>query len=411
MSIQKATLLACCLALAIAVSAPITSGQTPKPELTEIPSQSDLARLATIFNEGNVLLGRGETQQAIQKYTEAIAISPSLAVPYVNRGVAYISLAKHTEALADADKALELLKNSSDPPAYSATAYQVNGTVYQNRGEYRLAADAYTKSIELVQTDAKFYNNRGNAYRMLKQYDAAMKDFNKAIELDPTIPMFYVNRASVHLKLKDPSTAVQDTDQALKLDKASDSAYYTRGHAQAELKKLPEALADYDQAIKLRPKSDYFHARARVHFMKGQFDLSIKDNTDAIAADPSNANAYGNRAVAYSRSGLDALAIEDIRKAIALKGDSALMRYSLAYFLYKTGQFAAAATEATKIMTMAPKWRDPYILRANCYLKLGNTVKAKADNAAGMKLSSADRPVDDIISFEFDIFVPEETDK
>ena len=389
------------------------------PLLAQNLSQTELERLQAAFNAGNAALTAGNAQQATEKYAEAISIAPTFPLPYVNRGVALLSLSKNTEALADANKALSLLEsdkpsslvNYTDVPSHSAIAYQVKGTAYQNLGEYRTATDAFSKSIELVPSQAKFRNSRGNAYRMLKDYAAALKDFDKAIELDGSIALFYINRGSVYLRLKNIEAALKDVDEALRLDKTNESAFYTRGNAYVELKKFPEALADYNQAISLKPKSQFFHGRARVYFMQGKFDLAVKDHGEALAIDPSNANAYADRAVAYSRLGKDALAIDDVRKALELKGESAVMRHTLAYLLYRTRQYSLSVTEATKVIASAPKWRDPYLVRANAYAKLGNMPKAKADTAIAATLKDGGKPVEDFLVFELDVFVPVEKEQ
>ena len=51
---------------------------------------------------------------------------------------------------------------------------------------------------------------------------------------------------------------------------------------------------------------------------KGQDDAAIADLTRAIAANPGNARAYGNRGIAYSHKGLFDQAIADQSAAIRL---------------------------------------------------------------------------------------------
>lgn len=381
-------------------------------QVVEIQSQSQLSTKAQqLFSEGNALMNKGETEQATQKYNEAIIVAPSLAVLYVNRGVAYLSLSKSAEALADAEKALSILATGTNPPAHSALAYQIKGTVYQNRGDYKLAVESLSKSIELEPSNAKFWNNRGNAYLFSKEYDKALKDYDKAIELDAAFPMFYINRATVNLQLKDVTASLRDLDEALKLNDTNENAYYTRANANVKLGKYDEGLRDYDRAISLKPKAPFYHARGIVHYSLGKYDLAIKDNTDALGLDPANIHALYSRALSYHKLGKNTLAIEDIRKALALKERSGLMRYMLAYLLFKSGQFSPAVVEATKAIDLAPQWRTPYTLRAASYAKLGSAVKAKADRATALQLGSGNRPVDDATFFEFNVFVPEDIDQ
>jgi tetratricopeptide (TPR) repeat protein len=381
------------------------------PALALAQTQADLVKLQELFSAANTLMGKGDTLAAIQKYSEAISIAPSVPAPYVNRGVAYVSLSKNSEALSDADKALSLLESGSFPRSLSAIAYQVKGTVYQNQGNYPLAIESFSKSIELEPSNAKFWNNRGNAYRFLNKYDEALKDYDKAIELDANFSMFFINRGSVYLKQKSLDASLRDLNEAVRLDKGNESAYYSRANTYVELRKFDEALSDYSQALLLKTKPEFYYGRGRLYFLRGQYELALKDNSDALALDPSNPNMYGNRALCYARLGKDSLAVEDIRSALALKKESVLLRYNLAYFLYKTGQYAEAAAEASKVIDMAPRWQSSYNLRAAIFAKLGNAVKAKADRDTAAKLGPGNKPQEDVTFFELEIIAPEVKDK
>ena len=388
----------CLLTIALTVSA---LGQTSE----------DLTKAQEAFNAGNNLLAKGSPADAIQKYTDAIAIIPTSPLAYVNRGVSYLSLGKNDEALADADKARELLRTDLYSPKFASIAYQVKGVVYQNRGDYQQAIKFFTDSINLDPSDPKGWNHRGNAHRMLDQFEPAIKDYSKAIELDPTNAIFIVNKAATNIRRKEAAAALPDLEQALKLDKTNHLAFYTRGNAKVELKKYDEALDDYDQAIALKNKSEYLYGRARLFSLTNRHDFAIQDNTAAIKLDPNNAIAYGNRALSYVKLGKDLLAIEDIRKAVSLKPDSLSLQYNLGYLLYKTDQLDEAVMEATKVITAAPKWRDAYNLRAAVYSKMGNAAKAKADRDTAAKLPAGNKPPENVTFFDLTVVLPEETSK
>ncbi|HKP70315.1 MAG TPA: hypothetical protein VJV05_13590, partial [Pyrinomonadaceae bacterium] len=138
---------------------------------------------------------------------------------------------------------------------------------------------------------------------------------------------------------------------------------------------------------------------------------AVKDYSEAIRLDASSVNAYGDRAVAYSRLNKDQLAIDDLRKAVSLKSGSARLQYNLGYLLYKTGQFDAAAHEATKVIGLAPNWRSPYTLRSASYTKLGNVAKAKADRDAAAKMPAGGAPAEEMIFFEMEIRTETETEQ
>jgi tetratricopeptide (TPR) repeat protein len=371
-------------------------------------STAELQRSQELFGAGNQLLSKGDHAQAIAKYTEAIGLTPNEPLPYINRGVAQLLIGKPDAAQQDADKAISIMETSLQPVKYKAIAYEVKGMAVQSLGNNQLAIELFSKSIELDAANTKAYINRGNSYRLLKQYEPALKDFDKAIELDATLPHAYVNRGSVHLSLKNLTAAMQDFDEAIRLSPNQELAYYNRANLHAVLKKYDLAIADYDKAIALKRRTEFLNARGKLFFTLGKYDQTVKDNTDALAIDPKNPHALGDRAVANSRLGKDALAIDDIRKAIELKGASPTLRYSLAYFLYKSGQFAPAAEEVSKVIALSPEWQAPYRLRANCYIKLGNQVKAKADRLAAEKLSPASRPNEGELVISIDLMTVED---
>ncbi|MBK7931884.1 MAG: tetratricopeptide repeat protein [Acidobacteria bacterium] len=55
------------------------------------------------------------------------------------------------------------------------------GTRLPGSGNLTASIEGYSKAIELVPRNAKFYNGRGISYMMLEQDGLARKDFDKAI--------------------------------------------------------------------------------------------------------------------------------------------------------------------------------------------------------------------------------------
>ena len=83
---------------------------------------------------------------AITRYTEAIALNPELTEAYSNRGVAY-----------------------------------------RNTGDFAAAIADYSKAIDLDPEDARFYHGRGFAYFTTGDFAAAIADYSKAIDLNPEL--------------------------------------------------------------------------------------------------------------------------------------------------------------------------------------------------------------------------------
>ena len=147
---------------------------------------------------------------AIDAYTKAIELDPTLAVAYSNRGSAKDDLGQPADALADFDRA-----------------------------------------IELAPTLASAYSNRGNAKRSLGQPADALADYDQAIELNPTYGAAYNNRGLTKHDLGQPVAALADIDRAIELNPTFAEAYDSRGLAKHALGRIAEAREDFEKALVL----------------------------------------------------------------------------------------------------------------------------------------------------------------
>jgi tetratricopeptide (TPR) repeat protein len=377
----------------------------------EAQSPEDAAKGQLLFNAGNELVAKRNFNEAVEKFTSAIEVLPNWHLPYLNRGVAHLSLMNLVQAESDADRALSLIRPGIVSGENQAgIAFQIKGTIKQHQGDLEAALQHFSSAIEKVPNDAKFRNSRGNVYRPMNRYQDAFAEYSKAIELDPKMAMFYVNRSAINEALSNSENALADIDAALRIDPKLSSAYYTRANLRLKTKSYAEALADFDEAIRLDPnRSIFFHARGLAYTHSKKYDLAIKDQSQAIALDPKNGFAYSDRAVAHGYAGNNAAAISDVRSAISLNAGSAALRYNLGIFLFRAGKYAEAADAATQAIELAPNWDSAYVLRSNAFVKLGATAKAKADRDKAASLGTGGRPSNDPhTTFDLQIFVQEE---
>lgn len=361
---------------------------------------------------GNALLQKGDAEQASVQFGKVVELLPTVAVGYINRGLAYASLGKHAEALADADSALTHSDKGPNPTIYRAMAYQIKGAVYYSQRDYKRSIEAYSACIDIEPTNAKYHNGRGIAYLALKQDNEALTDFGKTIELDPKLSQPFVNRSVIYRRRKDYAAAIRDLESALALDPSNAGAYSNRGSSYLYLKKYEEAAADFSKAISLDPKWEFYYNRGRVYFDQGKFQAAVDDNSEAIRRNSGSPNAFRNRAIAYHRLGKNELALNDLRSAVSINNKSASDRYNLAYILLKSGRFAEAVGEATLMISQYPQWRPPYVLRAEANAKLGRNTKANADRALASQLNRDWKPSEeDFVIFDMTFYERSETNQ
>ncbi|KAF8032860.1 hypothetical protein BT93_D1673 [Corymbia citriodora subsp. variegata] len=92
--------------------------------------------------KGNAAFSSGDYRSAVRHFSDAIALASSNHVLYSNRSAAHASLHNYSEALADAEKTVEL------KPDWSK-GYSRLGAAYQGLGRYDDAVSAYKRGLEI----------------------------------------------------------------------------------------------------------------------------------------------------------------------------------------------------------------------------------------------------------------------
>lgn len=131
------------------------------------------------YKKGLSLQARGDYQQAIAHYTQALQLTPDQSTAlstFLNRGYAYLNLQNWQAAIDDYDQVLEIDRNE-------ATAYNERGEARQHLGDLEGAMSDYTQAINLDPNLSYAYNNR--AFILNRQGDLARAkaDLKKAAEL------------------------------------------------------------------------------------------------------------------------------------------------------------------------------------------------------------------------------------
>ena len=192
-----------------------------------------------------------------------------------------------------------------------AQAYKFRGLLYVDEKESARALADLNKSIELDDSDAMAYYYRGNVNNANQDFDAALKDLNRAIALE----------------------ASSDSDSFGPFKYDLDGMYLERAIAYRGKQQLTQAVADVRKAVELNPK----YAPAQVSLgefltVNGDVEEGIDVLTQAIKLDPTIAEAYINRAVAYEILAVMKkdnswyyLSAEDLKQAIKLSTNQQLI--------------------------------------------------------------------------------------
>jgi tetratricopeptide (TPR) repeat protein len=177
-------LLALLAVLALLVGACATAAPAPETADAEDRAVSDAVESVAHTARGDALFSRGELEEAIVEYREAVRLDPVDADLWMRLGQAYAQMGRGEEALQSLERGLE-----SDPE--NAGILNDMGWLYATVEPPTLRDPA--KAVAYAQraveasggTDANFLDTLAEAYYANREFDKAIETGERALEIAP----------------------------------------------------------------------------------------------------------------------------------------------------------------------------------------------------------------------------------
>ena len=131
------------------------------------------------YNAGAEFHNSGQFDQAIENYTQAIALNPEHVDAYLNRSYIYTNQKKYDLAIPDLRKVNQLAPNF-------ANAYGIFGWCFILQGKYEEAKAPCLKAHELVPDSYAWAVNAGHTYLLTGDAGKAREYYGKTIDLIKT---------------------------------------------------------------------------------------------------------------------------------------------------------------------------------------------------------------------------------
>jgi tetratricopeptide (TPR) repeat protein len=254
------------------------------------------------FERGRNAYFKGELEEAILNYDQAVRIKSDFAEAFNNRAVARHGRGDLEGALQDCDEAIRL-KSDLDMAFYN------RGRTRAAKSELEGALADYTEAIRLNPAYAEALSNRGMVRAAKGDLGGALSDFDQSVRLQPKDPINAFNRGKALHQLGDLDGALADYNEAIRLKPDYADAFCNRGIALQTIHDLEGAIRDHDEAIRLQPSNPtYFNNRAIARQAKGDLNGAIADYNEAVRLKPDFQRAINNR--------------DDVLKAIADRSKS-----------------------------------------------------------------------------------------
>jgi tetratricopeptide (TPR) repeat protein len=241
---------------------------------------SEQLKAEEYFERGVAKSRQSDYNEAIEDYTQAIALNPQFAEAYFRRGNAYLNRNEEKKALRDYKQALRLAPDDR-------LTNSIQSQVYRLSKDYDRALAEAEQGVQRNPEYDEAYFMRGLVRIELRDYDGAISDNTEAIRLNPQYVMAYNNRGVAHKYKGDYDSAINDFTDAIRINPKHALAYRNRGIARNEKSDYDGAIADFTEAIRLTPRdADAYYTRGQVRSDKGDLDKAIADFEAALIIDP-----------------------------------------------------------------------------------------------------------------------------
>lgn len=345
-------------------------------------SQCIIAAIAILIATGSRAsdaddCGATDTESSVAACTRLIDAGkdkgPALASLYYKRGTILTNLGKHTEAIADLTRAIELRKDF-------ANAFYNRGLAYWRMDDFPRSIADFTAYMRLDPKAPETYRVRGRAYRGNGEPDRAIADLNEYVRRKPDDAQGYQERGLAYQDKGDFPKAIAEFERMIKIDPKSDAAYSAIGKALSDQNQDKQAIAKYDEAIRIAPNNaDHYIARAEVHAKLQDMDSAIADYQRALRADPSSGRAAGLVGWALSQKGNNADAVEYFSQAIRLEPEGPDHYNNRGWSLYRLSSYTRAKADFDRALELKPDHELALFNRAVNFVELEQFDAAIAD--------------------------------
>jgi tetratricopeptide (TPR) repeat protein len=321
---------------------------------------------------GNILLGRGQVNQAIAHFRRALVIQPDAANVLANLGGALLESGRAAEAVAPLQKALRIQPSSTQ-------AHNTLGAALLQQGLVDEAIAHFQSALKIQPGSAQARNNLGNALLQQGRVNEAIADFQQAVELQPSLGSARQNLGGALLQAGRVDEAVAQLRRALELEPNLAGAHESLGNALLRKGQVNEAIAHLQEAVQLQPGlASAHHNLANAFFQAGQVEEAIAQFQAALTLQPDFAGAHNGLGNALLRKGQVAESLAHFRTAATLQPSFVEAQLNLANTLLQTGQVDEAIAHFQKVLELQPDQAGAHNNLANALLSKGQVDSAIA---------------------------------
>jgi tetratricopeptide (TPR) repeat protein len=311
--------------------------------LAELKQKALLARGTAQMQLGNIPAAKTDFEAARD-------VNPSDATPYNNLAMVVLSQDKGEEALGYWESALK-----SDPTNFTA----LNGIIsyYSGQKAFDKAHARIDQVLASNQNNASLHFLKAQIYGYEQNAQGAEAELRKTLELDQNYIAAYSALGALFINAKQSERAIAEYQKILAIRPDNPAAYTMIGMLEDARKNYDAAAENYKKALERDPNAIIpANNLAWLYAVtgKGNLDEAVRLAQSVVQKNPNVAGFVDTLGWVYYKKGLNAAAVEQLQKAVALDDaaarsmktfPAASYHYHLGMALKAKGDIAGAKKE------------------------------------------------------------------
>jgi tetratricopeptide (TPR) repeat protein len=282
---------------------------------------------------GAILADRGEVEQAVTAFGEAVRSSPNDSEAHNKLAVALRLAGRSAEAERSYRRALAL------KPDYAQAEYNF-ANLLATLGRPAEAEASYRRALELEPDYAQAHANLANLLASLGRLEEAEPSFRRALALKPDFPDVHNNLGNLLKRLGRRAETEASYRRALALNPDYPESHYNLANVLSELGRFEEAELGYRRAVELRPAfADAYNNLATTLRHLGRLDEADASCRRALQLKPDDPEVHNNLGNILKELGRPGDAEASYRRALALDPDFVQPRFGLGLAAFLKGDW------------------------------------------------------------------------
>ncbi|MFQ5455375.1 MAG: tetratricopeptide repeat protein [Nitrospirota bacterium] len=343
------------------------------------------------FEQGTILLKKGENEKALNKFLEMIRLVPANVNAHYLSGILYARKGETDKASMEFTKVLEV------DPANFLSHYNL-GIIYEEKGEYEKAVseyaavikyggnapeaeDAKRRTLQLGSSSEETANikshfdsgleflGEGSLKEALREFNAILSVASKNVSAHFYTGIIYGRMGKTEESFKRFKIAIEIQPKHFPAHYGLGLLYEGRGQYEEAIKEYKETISfggrskeASDAKTRLEKleneiKKISVDKGARTHFNKGikyfqkiELDKAIKEFKAAIEIEPDNHFFHYNLAVTYTNKNEFSKAFKEFKKAVELKPEHVLSHFRLGLYYLTSFMYKEAKESFEKVI-------------------------------------------------------------